>query len=173
MSYIEPYIMAYGALALFVIVYLESFGMPLPGESALVASSLMALHGLMQIDAVLIAVVTGAILGDSTGYVIGRFGGRKLLEKLGHRVKLTPSRLAGFERQFEKNGFLVVASARFFVLLRQLNGIIAGSMKMRPTRFMAANIIGAIGWALVWGLGPYLLSGALAPYVAPVKNWFG
>lgn len=172
MSFVEPYIATYGALALFVIVYLESFGAPLPGESALITSSLLALHGLLHIDTVLLAVIFGAILGDTTGYMIGRFGGRKLIEKHGHRVKLTPERLARFEILFEAKGFMVVATARFVVLLRQLNGIIAGSMKMNPARFMAANIIGAVGWTLTWGLGPYLLSGILAPYFAPIKNWF-
>jgi membrane protein DedA with SNARE-associated domain len=66
----------------------------------------------------------------------------------------------------------VVATARFVVLLRQLNGIIAGSMKMNPLHFLAANMIGAAGWTLCWGLGPYLLSGVLAPYVAQLRAWF-
>lgn len=93
MSFLEPYIAAYGALALFVIVYFESFGAPLPGESALIASSLLALHGTLNIEAVLIAVFIGAVLGDCTGYLIGRFGGRRLILRYGHLVKLTPSTL--------------------------------------------------------------------------------
>ncbi|RQP20879.1 MAG: DedA family protein, partial [Brucella intermedia] len=60
MSFLEPYIAAYGALALFIIVYFESFGAPLPGESALIASSLLALHGTLNIETVLIAVFVGA-----------------------------------------------------------------------------------------------------------------
>lgn len=166
MDFIEPYLMTYGALALFVIVYLESFGMPLPGESALIASSLLALHGSMHIENVLLAVFTGAVLGDTTGYLIGRFGGRRLILRYGHLVKLTPERLARFEEMFERRGFLVVATARFVVLLRQLNGIVAGSVKMNPLQFMGANVLGAAGWTLLWGLGTYLLSGVLAPYFA-------
>lgn len=157
MSFLEPYITAYGALALFVIVYLESFGVPLPGESALIASSLLALHGTLDIETVLLAVFTGAVLGDCTGYLIGRFGGRRLLLRYGHLVKLTPERLDQFEKQFDTKGIYLVATARFVVVLRQLNGIIAGSMKMNPLHFLAANIVGAAGWTLVWGLGPYLL----------------
>lgn len=170
MSFLDPYIAAYGATALFVIVYLESFGAPLPGESALIASSLLALHGTLNIETVLLAVLVGAVLGDCTGYLIGRFGGRRLILRYGHLVKLTPERLEQFEKQFDTKGIYLVATARFVVLLRQLNGIIAGSMKMNPLHFLAANMVGAAGWTLVWGLGPYLLSGALAPYAAHLKT---
>lgn len=172
MSFLEPYIAAYGALALFVIVYFESFGAPLPGESALIASSLLALHGTLNIEAVLIAVFIGAVLGDCTGYLIGRFGGRRLILRYGHLVKLTPERLEHFEKLFDSKGIYVVATARFVVLLRQLNGIVAGSMKMNPLHFLAANIVAAAGWTLVWGLGPYMLSGILAPYVTQLKTLF-
>lgn len=172
MSFIEPYITAYGALALFIIVYFESFGAPLPGESALIASSLLALHGTLNIETILLAVFIGAVLGDCTGYAIGRFGGRALILRYGNYVKLTPERLDKFEKMFESKGIYVVATARFVVLLRQLNGIVAGSMKMNPLHFLCANVVGAAGWTLVWGLGPYLLSGVLAPYAAQLKAMF-
>ncbi len=172
MSFLEPYIAAYGTLALFVIVYFESFGAPLPGESALIAGSLLALHGALNIEVVLIAVFIGAVLGDSTGYLIGRFGGRRVILRYGHLVKLTPERLEQFEKIFDSKGIYVVATARFVVLLRQLNGIVAGSMKMNPLHFLAANIVGAAGWTLVWGLGPYMLSGILAPYLTQLKTLF-
>lgn len=170
MHLIEPYLAAYGSVALFIIVYLEAFGAPMPGESALIASSLLALHGTLDITTVLIAVFAGAVLGDCTGYAIGHFGGRKLLVRFGHLIKLTPERLESFEALFEKRGIYIVATARFVVILRQLNGIIAGSMKMPWLRFLAANIVGAAGWTLAWGAGPYLAGGILAPYVAQLKS---
>lgn len=170
MGFIDHYIAAYGAFAILVIVYFESFGAPLPGESALIACSLLALNGTLNIEHVLIAVFIGAVLGDCTGYIIGRYGGRALILRYGSRIKITPERLEQSEKMFETKGIYVVATARFVVLLRQLNGIIAGSMKMPPLHFMAANIVGAFGWTLVWGLGPYLLSGVLAPYVIHIKN---
>lgn len=67
MSNIEHYIAAYGVFALFFIIYFESFGMPLPGESVLIVSSLMALHSQLNIENVLLAVFIASILGDSTG----------------------------------------------------------------------------------------------------------
>ena len=171
MSYIEHYINAYGAFALFVLVYFESLGAPLPGESGLIASSLMALKGYLHIEAVLLFVFLGAVLGDCTGYAIGRFGGRRLILRFGHHFKITPERLDKIEEQFNKNGIYIVATARFVVLLRQLNGVVAGSVKMNPIKFLIANIVGAAAWTLVWGLGPYLLSGILAPYIKHVNSF--
>ncbi|MFK4824191.1 DedA family protein [Paenochrobactrum sp. BZR 588] len=170
MEYIEPYLASYGALALFIIIYFESFGVPVPGESALIAASLLALKGNLSLSAILIACFAGAVLGDCTGYLIGHFGGRKLLQRFGSNIKLTPERLANFEKQFEKRGIYMVATARFIVIMRQLNGIIAGSMHMRFSHFLSANIIGALGWTAVWGAGPYLFGGTLAPVAAYIKS---
>lgn len=169
---IETYLASYGALALFFIIYIESFGAPVPGESALIASSLLALHGSLSLPAVLLACFAGAVLGDCTGYMIGRFGGRKLLERFGSWIKLTPDRLQYLETEFQKRGIYMVASARFVVILRQLNGIIAGSMHMRFSHFLGANIVGGIAWVAVWGAGPYLFGGTLAPVAAYFKSLF-
>ena len=99
-SFIEPYIQQYGLYAIFVIIYLESLGAPLPGESALVASSLLAIRGDLAIADLFFAVWTAAVLGDSTGYAIGHFGGRPLLRRYGRLVKLTPERLDQLEELF-------------------------------------------------------------------------
>lgn len=157
-AHIEPYIVAYGAAALFVIVYLESFGAPLPGETGVVAGSLLALHGDLSIVAVYVAVLAAAILGDSTGYAIGRFGGQLLLRRYGPLVKLTPELLDDLEEKFRRKGVYLVMIARFLPLMRQLNGLIAGSMAMPWHIFLAANAIGAVAWTSVWVLGPYFFS---------------
>ena len=154
---IEHYLEEYGVLALFCTIFLESLGAPVPGESALIASSVMAIEGDMQITHIFFAVWIAAVLGDNTGYLIGRIGGRKLLQRYGWIVKLTPERLTEFESLFQKWGPLIVAGARFVVILRQLNGIIAGSMAMPWGRFLIANIVGAALWTTVWCLGPYFL----------------
>jgi membrane protein DedA with SNARE-associated domain len=155
---LEAGIVAYGVIAVFVIVYFESLGAPLPGESALIAISALAAKGDVSIAQALLAVWAGAVLGDSTGYLIGRLGGRPLLQKHGPRVGLTSDRLATMERLFREKGAWIVLSARFVVLLRQLNGVIAGSVSMPWPRFLVANAIGAALWTAVWGLGPYLLA---------------
>lgn len=156
-AFIEPYLKQYGLLAIFIIIYLESFGVPLPGESAVVGSSLLAMNGDLSLGGLFLAVWVGAVLGDSTGYAIGRFGGRRVLQKFGRYVKLTPERLDKFEDLFRKRGALIVVGARFVVVLRQLNGLLAGSMEMSWRHFLAANMVGAALWAGVWILGPYAL----------------
>jgi len=159
---IEPYIRHYGLFALFVIIYLESLGAPLPGESALIAASLLAAGGSFSVGSLFLAVWAAAVLGDSTGYAIGHFGGRPLLLRYGYLIKLTPERLAGIEAQFRKRGALIVVVARFVVLLRQLNGLVAGAMGMGWPHFLAANAFGAALWAAVWTFGPFFLG-----------DWFG
>ncbi|MCB5177684.1 MULTISPECIES: DedA family protein [Microvirga] len=155
MAWIEPAVAAYGAFALFLIVYFESFGAPLPGESALIAASLLAVRGDLAVEHVFLAAWIGGFLGDSTGYLIGRFGGRLLLQRFGHWVKLTPERLARLEATAREKGFVMVMTARFVVLLRQLNGLVAGSIAMPWRIFAPANAIGAALWAGLWSFGPY------------------
>jgi membrane protein DedA with SNARE-associated domain len=158
LAWIEPAVAAYGVTALFVILYFESFGVPLPGESALIASSLLAVRGDLAIGHVFLAAWLGGVLGDSTGYLIGRYGGRFLLERFGPLVKLTPERLRHFEALFQTRGFFIVLTARFVVVLRQLNGIVAGSVRMPWHRFVVANAVGAALWAGLWSFGPYLFT---------------
>jgi membrane protein DedA with SNARE-associated domain len=158
---IEPYLRTYGALALFVILYFESFGVPLPGESALVASAALAARGDLSIEAVLAAAFFAAVLGDSTGFLIGHVGGQPLLRRVGPRLGLTPERYDKFSALFHRNAFYLVASARFVVVLRQLNGVLSGALGMHWLHFVAANAVGAALWVAVWGLGTYFLGDAI------------
>lgn len=158
---VEPWITAYGPLALFVIIYLESFGVPLPGESALVSVSVLAVRGDISIAHVVLAAWSGAVLGDSTGYLIGHLGGRRLLLRVGPRIGLTSERYEQLSDEARRHGFMLVLLARFFVVLRQANGLLAGSLAMPLTRFVPANAIGAGLWVIVWALGPYFFG-----------NWF-
>lgn len=164
MHVIEPYIAAYGSLALFLIIYLESMGAPVPGESLVVGSSVLAANGYVELVPALLAIYCGAVLGDLTGYGIGRFGGRRLLLRYGSLIRITPKRVAEFEKMFGTRDFYIVLVARFFIILRQLNGLIAGSVKMPWPRFMAANMLGAALWTLAWGTGPYIFSRLILPF---------
>ena len=162
LALIEPWVATYGVLAIFLIVYLESLGLPLPGESALVAAGVLSARGDLDIAPALLAVFSGAVLGDGTGYWIGRFGGRPLLRRFGPYLKLTPERLDRLERLFRDRGALIVATARFVVVLRQLNGVVAGSVSMPWPRFLLANAVGAALWTAAWGGGSYLFAETLA-----------
>ncbi|MGO4706103.1 DedA family protein [Microvirga sp. 2MCAF38] len=158
MAWIEPAIAAYGVAALFIILYFESFGVPLPGESALVSCSLLAAKGDLVVGHVFLAAWAAAVLGDSTGYVMGHYGGRPLLERYGPRLGLTDERLTRFEIEFRERGFFIVMTARFVVLLRQLNGLIAGALRMPWVHFVIANALGAALWAGLWSFGPYFFT---------------
>lgn len=157
---IEHVIVLYGAFAVFLVIYGESLGLPLPGESGLIAASLLAVRGDLDIQHVFVAAFLGAVAGDSTGFMIGRFGGRRLLLRYGGKIGLTPERLDRVEAQARQKGFMMVLTARFIVVLRQLNGLVAGSVGMKWVHFAAANMLGALLWAGLWTFGPYYFTDA-------------
>lgn len=133
-----------------LVIGLESLGIPLPGEIVLVSSALLASqHG--DIDPVVLGVcaITGAIVGDSIGYAIGRRGGKPLLEKLGRRFPkhFGPEHVALAERSFEKWGMWAVFFGRFVALLRIFAGPLAGVLRMPYWKFLIANVFGGILWA--------------------------
>lgn len=153
----QPYLDQYGYAALFVVVFLESFGVPLPGETMVITGAVLASRGELQIVPVLAAVWFGAVLGDNLGYLIGKFGGRRLVIRYGGRVGITANRLTKVEEFFQRYGVEIVVVARFFVLLRQLNGVAAGIASMPWHKFLVYNLLGGALWVGVWGLGVYLL----------------
>ncbi|MFE3577746.1 MULTISPECIES: DedA family protein [Streptomyces] len=133
-----------------LVIGLESLGIPLPGEIILVSSALLASqHG--EIDPVVLGICasTGAIVGDSIGYAIGRRGGKPLLERLGRRFPkhFGPQHVAQAERAFEKWGMWAVFFGRFVALLRIFAGPLAGVLHMPYWKFLVANILGGILWA--------------------------
>jgi membrane protein DedA with SNARE-associated domain len=159
-AHVKPYIVAYGAIVVFILIYIESFGAPVPGETAVITAGLLAAHGELHIVPLFIAVLLGSILGDSTGYLIGRTGGRALVRRFGSFVKLTPERYAMLEEKFRARGWPLVAVARFLPLMRQLNGLVAGTMEMPFGIFLPAQTVGAVLWTSLWTLGPYFFTEA-------------
>ncbi len=151
----HPYIVQYGYGALFGVLFAESFGLPLPGETFLVAASFLAAQGQLNIWLVGLTAWTAAVLGDNVGYAIGRFGGRRLVARHGARAGISAERLNKPERFFAHYGPEVVIVARFFPLLRQLNGIVAGSAGMGWKRFVFYNALGGLLWVGAWSTGVY------------------
>jgi membrane protein DedA with SNARE-associated domain len=163
-----PYLHRYGYAAVFGALLLESFGLPLPGEAMLIAGAALAAEGELHLLPLLASAWLAAVLGDNIGFAIGHFGGRRLIVRHGARIGITESRLAAVEMFFQRYGGGVVLVARFFALLRQLNGIVAGSLGMSWWRFLAYNAVGAALWVGAWGMGVYTIGerlGALAPWV--------
>src|SRR5262245_47781602 len=155
---LEHFVRAYGAAAVLVIIMLEAFGMPLPGESLLIFSAALAGRGEMSLPALLICAWAGAVIGDNVGYVIGRTLGRATVARFGGKIGLTEERFGWIEGLFVRYGALTVMFARFFNVLRQLNGIVAGTLGMSWWRFLVCNAVGAALWVLIWMLGAFYLS---------------
>lgn len=152
METLHPYLLHYGYWAVFGAILLEDFGIPVPGETLLVAGSLLASQGKMHLVPLLIAAWFGAVAGDNIGYAIGRFGGRHVVLRFGHYLFLKEPHLRRAEAFLGKYGGIVVVLARFIEVLRQLNGIVAGIARMRWWRFLACNALGAALWTGLWGL---------------------
>ena len=147
---LEPTLRHYGYLAVGGVLFLEDFGVPLPGETMLIAASLYAGTGALNIWLVALVALIAAVAGDNVGFIIGHFGGRALIDRFGKYVFLTPDRLDKIEDFFRRRGAAVVVIARFVEGLRQANGLIAGTVGMRWRTFFAANILGATLWVAVW-----------------------
>ncbi|MDX6307213.1 MAG: hypothetical protein QOI06_259 [Nocardioidaceae bacterium] len=133
------------------IIGIESLGIPLPGEIALVSAALLASRHTLDINPVAVgaAATTGAIIGDSIGYSIGRRFGMSLFERLGKRFPkhFGPGHVALAKRLFARWGVWAVFVGRFIALLRILAGPLAGALKMRYPQFLAANASGGLLWA--------------------------
>lgn len=149
----KPWLEQYGYFALFGGVLVEGFGIPAPGETLVIASALLAGQGDLHLLAVLLIAWLAAVLGDNLGYLLGRWGGHRLLLKVG----VKPDHLQHVEHFFKRYGGGVVVAARFFEILRQLNGVVAGSMQMPWWRFLVFNALGAALWVGFWGGGVFLL----------------
>jgi membrane protein DedA with SNARE-associated domain len=159
-------ILDHGLLILFVVVALESAGVPLPGETALIAAAVLASQGHWSIAWVIGVAAGAAIVGDNGGYWAGRTGGRKLisrwrrLERWSHRV-LPPS-----ERFFRRHGAKTIFVARFFSVLRVTAAWLAGVGRMEWWRFLFWNAAGGICWATLVGLLSYYGGRAAADAVS-------
>jgi membrane protein DedA with SNARE-associated domain len=134
-----------------VVIGIESLGIPLPGEIVLVSAALLSSRHELGVNPIGVgtAAVIGAVIGDSIGYAIGRRFGMPLFDRLGRRFPkhFGPGHVALAERLFARWGARAVFFGRFIALLRILAGPLAGALKMRYPRFLAANVSGAVCWA--------------------------
>ena len=164
LKFLGPYLAHYGYPVLFIIIFIESFGIPAPGQTLLIAAALLAVHGKLSITLVLLTAFLAAVVGDSVGYWIGYLKGRGLILLLGKYVSIGEPQVHRMETTFERYGGWFVSFARFFEVLRQANGIVAGAAAMPFRRFLLFNASGALLWVGVWGLGTFRLGRHLQKY---------
>ena len=183
---IEDLVNSAGLYVLFLLVAAESAGLPLPGETALVAAGVLAARGHLDIAAVIAVAAAAAIIGDNAGYWIGRTGGRRLVTRWAWLEKHASRVLPWSERFFEKHGPKTLFIGRFVAVLRVTAAWLAGISKMPWWRFLIWNAAGGICWAITIGLVAYYagnaaasainrygLYGALAVIVVAVGIWLG
>jgi membrane protein DedA with SNARE-associated domain len=153
---------SWALVLLFALVAVESAGIPLPGETALIACGVLASQDKLDIVAVIAVAATAAIIGDNAGYWIGRKGGRRVLERWGPVSKHARKVLPRAERTFAKHGGKTVFFGRFIAFLRITVAWLAGISHMPWWRFFAYNAAGGIVWATLVGLVSYYLGDAAA-----------
>jgi membrane protein DedA with SNARE-associated domain len=146
----------YGLWAVLLFVMIEDFGIPVPGETVLIAASVYAGAGRLNVVAVGLVAFAAAVFGDNIGFAIGHFGGRALALRWGRYVGLTDQRLDRAQGFFDRHGAWIITAARFIEGLRQANGIVAGITRMRWLRFLAFNALGAALWVGTWVSVGYL-----------------
>jgi membrane protein DedA with SNARE-associated domain len=156
----------YGLLLLFAVVALESFGVPLPGETALIVAAVAAERGHFSIVAVIAVAAAAAIIGDNGGYWLGRTGGRRLLETAPVLRRYTPKLLPPSEAFFARHGAKTVFIGRFVSLLRVTAAWLAGISHMPWWRFLAWNAFGGVVWAALVGVISYYFGRAAADAIA-------
>jgi len=155
-------ISSYGYLAVFSFVGIESLGVPLPGETALIVAGTYAGHTHRLSPWLIWAVASaGATLGSSIGFWIGDKGGYRLIRRYGAKIRLDETKLKVGRYIFDRHGVLVVFLGRFVVVLRTYAGFVAGANRMRWRAFLPANAAGAIVWSAIYSFAAYAAGNTL------------
>jgi len=159
----------YGYLVVFAGVFLENTGLPVPGETALLAGAALAHFGRLSLTRVIVTAIGAATLGDNLGFAIGRRYGRTLAERHGSRIGLTRARLAMFDDFFHRHGARTVFIARFITGLRVFGAVLAGSSGLRWPTFLFYNAAGAVVWSITIAFAGY----SLAYSWQTLERWIG
>jgi membrane protein DedA with SNARE-associated domain len=155
-------VQSYGYLAVCLAVGAEALGVPIPGETTLIAAGLYAgtTHRLSLVP-LIIAAAAAAIIGDNVGYLIGRLGGYRLLRRYGRYVRVDEAKLKVGRYLFDRHGGKVVFLGRFVSVLRTYVSFLAGVNLMSWRRFLVYNACGGILWAALVSAGAYYLGSAI------------
>lgn len=157
-----------------IVIFLESMGAPLPGESLLIGAALYAAHGQgLQIEWVVLVAAIGAIMGDNAGYLIGRRVGPPVLARWGPKIGLTAARQRLGRFLFLRHGPKVVFFGRFTAFLRTFAALLAGANDMPWRRFLFWNALGGVTWTGLYGFGAYALGSQIKHIVGPIGLGLG
>ncbi len=167
-AWIHDLIQTYGLWVLFGVVMLESMGLPMPGDMALVSAALYsATTHQVSVLAVVCAATVAATIGDNLGYLIGRRVGLPLIVRYGRYIGLNERRLKVGQYLFLRHGGKTVFFGRFVALLRTFAALLAGTNLMWWPHFLLMNALGGVCWAAVFGFGTYLLGEQIKQVAGP------
>jgi len=168
---IKPLVVQHGYLAVFCIVAMESAGIPLPGETALVLAAMFSgATGLLDIKIIIALAALAAILGDNVGFWAGRCFGLPLLLRHGAKLGLTDDRIKLGQYMFDNHGAKIVFFGRFIAVLRIFAAFLAGVNRYRWSQFLFYNATGAVVWALAFGIGGYAFGDAFEHVAGPLSK---
>jgi membrane protein DedA with SNARE-associated domain len=159
----------YGYLIVFLGVMLEGVGIPLPGETVLIAAGALAHRGHLTLWETMAWGGLGAVMGGQVGYCFGRFGGRPFAQRWGRYVFITPERLRRAERFFEQYGGKAVFLSRFITGLRVFSAFVAGMSRMSWGTFTIYSVLGGVVWAAAAVALGYIMWTSLGL----VEHWLG
>ncbi len=173
-EWLHGLVQGHGTWVVAVIIFLESMGVPLPGESLLIGAAIYAATvGGLSIQWVVLFAAIGAIMGDNAGYLLGREVGRRALVRWGSRVGLTEERVLLGEYLFDRHGPKLVFFGRFTAFLRTIVALLAGAVHMSWPRFLLWNALGGICWTSLYGFGAYALGAQFHRLAGPVGIGLG
>jgi membrane protein DedA with SNARE-associated domain len=169
MHQLLPLVAAYGYAVIFGLLFIESIGIPVPGEGILIAGALFAARThRLDIAGVLAAGSLAAFLGTCVGYLLGRSAGVALLARYGRHVGLTPARQRLGQYLFLRHGAKIIFLGRFVAFLRAFEGILAGANRMGWRRFLVFNALGSAAWTSTVGLCAYVFGRAFVHLSRPL-----
>jgi membrane protein DedA with SNARE-associated domain len=170
-SALSDVVVHFGYAAVFFLVFLESAGVPLPGETALVtASALSATTEGLDINVIITAAAAGAILGDNLGFSVGHRYGLVFLRRYGHYIRLSEDRIMICQCLFRRYGGRVVFFGRFTAFLRTYVALLAGALNFPRGEFFLWNASGGIVWAAFFGFGGHMFGHAVKLVAWPVST---
>jgi membrane protein DedA with SNARE-associated domain len=145
-SWLIHLITAYGLVIIFVLMAAENACLPVPSEVVVPYGGVLAALGYTSVWAVIVVSTAAALVGAGSVYAVGRFGGRPLALRYGHRIKVKPSHIEGAERWFARRGEPMVLYTRMLPVVRTFISLPAGIARMRWTRFLLYTAIGSAVW---------------------------
>jgi membrane protein DedA with SNARE-associated domain len=157
---VEHLLSSWGYLALVLLTVAEAACIPIPSEVTLGFGGYLASTGRLELVAVILLATLGELIGASIAYLVGRTGGRALVDKLGRYVLLTKTDLDRAERWFDRRGELTVLLGRILPVVRTFVSLPAGVAEMNVARFGLFTLAGSAAWCTALAITGYELGGS-------------